>query len=54
MSTTDVSSDLEELRRRLIEQADLFESSDYEAGVLDTLDAVVMLLEEDGVVEGSG
>lgn len=47
MSTTDVTSDLEELRRRLISQAELFDSPDYEAGVLDTLDAVVDLLEAD-------
>ncbi|MBW3620782.1 MAG: hypothetical protein KY461_11095 [Actinobacteria bacterium] len=48
MSTTDVTSDLEELRRRLMEQADVFDSTDYEAGVLDALDAVVLLLEGEG------
>lgn len=47
MSTTDVTSDLEELRRRLMEQAEVFDSTDYEAGVLDALDAVVLLLEAD-------
>lgn len=47
MSTTDVSSELEDLRRRLIEQADLFDSPDYEAGVLDTLDAVTLLLDHE-------
>lgn len=53
VSATDATSDLEDLRRRLIEQADLFEGSDYEAGVLDTLDAVIMLL-EDGDGQGGG
>lgn len=52
MSTTDVTSDLEELRRRLIAQAELFDSPDYEAGVLDTIDAVVVLL--DGNQEDAG
>lgn len=51
MSTTDVNSDLDDLRRRLIEQAEMFDTPDYEAGVLDALDAVVDLLEEDEAAE---
>lgn len=47
VSTTDATSDLEELRRRLIEQAELFDTPDYAAGVIDALDAVVVLLEDD-------
>ncbi|MBW3659404.1 MAG: hypothetical protein KY457_12250 [Actinobacteria bacterium] len=56
MSTTDVSSEIDDLRRRLIEQAEVYDSSDYEAGVLDALDAVSLLLDEGAVPfhEGAG
>lgn len=46
MSTIDVSSEIDDLRRRLVEQAEVYDSSDYEAGVLDALDAVSLLLDE--------
>lgn len=47
VSTTDVSSEIDDLRRRLIEQAEVYDSSDYEAGVLDALDAVSLLLDDE-------
>ena len=48
MSTTDVSSEIDDLRRRLIEQGEVYDSPDYEAGVLDALDAVSLLLDDEG------
>lgn len=48
MSTIDAGSEIDALRQRLIDQADLFDSpANYEAGVRDALDAVAALLDED-------
>jgi hypothetical protein len=49
VSTIDVGSGLEDLRTQLLAHKELFENPDiYEAGVTDTLEAVIELLEEEG------
>lgn len=48
MSTIDVGSGLEDLRTQLLEHKELFDNPEiYEAGVADTLEAVIQLLEEE-------